>query len=194
VRALAEEGKHAPLIGGGFLVLFGVLLSIGYTLQWLLLTGKLDDLGGGAFGMLWLCYGVLALIGSVWLAMRIRRKPGISSLINKVDRLMWRASGFAIGAVVIGCIARTIMNDDYQAPNAIMAAAFALFAVPLGTTAAISNHGWMGWFSAISMVVSVLLWAFLNEPWAYLIAAAASLSVLALPGFILMRREPSEVV
>lgn len=50
VRTLAEEGRHAPLIGGPFLVLSGLLLSVAYTLQWMLLQGVLDD-GGTAKSM-----------------------------------------------------------------------------------------------------------------------------------------------
>ncbi len=194
VRTMAEEGRYAPLVGGSFLVLFGLLLGGSYTIQWALLSGAIDDWGGSAFGWLWLAYCVIALTGVIWLARRVRRKPGVSSLINKVDQLTWQTAGYGIGVVAFGCILRMIIQDDYQAPAAIMAAAFALFGVPLGVTAAISNQRWMYVYSILSFAVSLVLWIYLTEVWAYLIAAAASLIVLALPGFILLRREPSAVV
>jgi len=194
VRTLAEEGRHAPLVGGSFLVLWGVLLGVAYTLQWLLLQDILDDGGGVAYGWLWIGYGGLGLLGVLWLARRVRRKPGTASIVNRVDRLLWRTAGMGIGVVSVACIIRMFVAHDEFAPNAIMATAFALFAVPLGTTAAISNHSWLYWYSMLSFAVSAVLWINLNEPWAYLLAAVASLVVLALPGAIMMRREPSDVV
>lgn len=137
---------------------------------------------------------VLAVTGMIWLSRRVRRKPGAASIVNRVDRLIWRSTGIAVGVIALGCIARMVLDQDNFAPNAIMAAAFAMFAIPLGTTGAISNHQWLGWFSALSFAVSGVLWVFLNEPWAYLVAAIASLVVLATPGAIMMRREPSDIV
>jgi len=55
VRTVAEEGQQAPLIGGVYLVLFGVLLSVGYVLHWSLLSGVLQFGVGDPF--LILCVG-----------------------------------------------------------------------------------------------------------------------------------------
>jgi hypothetical protein len=87
-----------------------------------------------------------------------------------------------------------IIYQDFQAPNTIMAAAFAMFAIPLWVTSAISRQAWIGWFGLLSFAASIALWLTMNEPWAYLLAAAAGIIVLILPGVLMMRREPSVIV
>lgn len=190
VRGLAEEGRHAPLIGGGFLVLFGVLLAIAYVVQWMLLTGVLDVMHGLAFGYLWGGFSVLAVAGGWAMRARLSRMPGGGTLGNRVDRAVWRSASAALLAVVVGSLIRASMNHDPTAPNVIMAAGFGLYAVALGVTAKMSEQNWLGVFAALSAVVSLALWAVIDEPWAYLIAAGGSLLVLLAPGLVLMQREP----
>jgi ABC-type uncharacterized transport system permease subunit len=75
-----------------------------------------------------------------------------------------------------------------------MGPAFALFGAALIATAILSGQKWLGAFAFVAFVVSAALSAFANASWAYLLAAAASAIVLAIPGFILLRREPSAIV
>ncbi|HVY87105.1 MAG TPA: hypothetical protein VG943_18370 [Caulobacterales bacterium] len=192
VRTLADEGRHAPLIGGGFLVLFGVLLAFSYFAQWALLTEAFGRAPAYAFAALWIIYGIIATFGSIAIGRRVVKLPGASSIVNRVDRTVWRGASLGIGVVVIGTILRT--PQDPLAPNAIMAAAFTLFGVALGATAVIAGKTWLRWVSLLSFVVSVVLWLFLNEPWAYLLAAIASVVVLLGPGVVLMRQEPRATV
>ncbi|HWA01257.1 MAG TPA: hypothetical protein VG841_13180 [Caulobacterales bacterium] len=193
VRTLAEEGRETPLVGGSFLILFGTLLSIGYLAHWAALTNLFGRTPAVVFGYIWLGYGVLAVLGAFILFRRVRALPGRASVANRVDRIVWRSSGIAITVVVLGCMTRmTLMSDQYAA-NAIMASAFALFGVALGVTAAVSNQGWLRTFSLLAFATSVVLWIYINEPWAYLLAALASVIVLLAPGIILVRREPSPV-
>ncbi|MEJ0058093.1 MAG: hypothetical protein WDM79_00130 [Terricaulis sp.] len=194
VRTLAEEGRHAPLIGGSFLVMFGTLLAVGYFAQWAALTSLFGPAPSSIYGYIWLAYGVLALAGFFVLLRRVRGKPGRASVSNRVDQTVWRLSGMAITAVVVGCIGRMILLDDYQAPNAIMGTAFASFGIALGVTATISSQSWLHAFSLLAFTTSAVLWIYINEPWAYLLAATASILVLLLPGVMLVRREPSAIV
>jgi hypothetical protein len=194
VRTVAEEGQHAPLVGGVYLVFFGVLLTVAYLLHWSLLTGLIPSADGNAFGYLWMAYGALAFIGVLLLRGRTRLKPGSTSMVNRVDRAVWWSVGFGIMAVVIGACGRMIVHDEELAPNMIMAAAFAMFCIALWVTATISQQGWLGWFAMLSFAASVGLWLNMNEPWAYLLAAGAGIVVLILPGVMMMRREPSTIV
>jgi hypothetical protein len=70
-RTLAEEGRQAPLVGGAYLIFFGVLIALCYLIQWAALTGALpirqldrDDLGNlraAAFIGISCCGGVSKL-------------------------------------------------------------------------------------------------------------------------------------
>lgn len=190
-RTLAEEGRQAPLIGGSYLVLFGVLLAVAYVAQWAMLSGQLPL---SAAGWIWLSFGLLAFIGSFALRARVRRLPGASSIGNRADRAVWRGVSIAILVVVVGAIAQANVNGSFGATNMIMGAGFGLYGVALYVSAQIGGHRWLASFAYLSWLISGVLWAFMNEPWAYLVAAAGSVLVLLVPGVVSMRAEPSNVV
>jgi len=191
-RTLAEEGRHAPLIGGAYLVMFGVLLAICYTAQWTIIEG-LVPLAPSMVGAIWMTFGVCALLGNMLLSRRVRSLPGGATVSNRIDRNVWFGVMWAILAVVAGSILRALRVEDFAGPDVIMAAAFGLYGVALYATATAGGHAWLRTFAILAWCMSGILWFFLGEPWLYLIAAAASVTVLIVPGVIMMRREPKSV-
>jgi hypothetical protein len=181
----------ASLIGGGYLVLFGVLLATAYSAHWAVLTGLIPTL---AIGFIWMGFGLLAFSGSFMLSGRVRSLPGGASLSNKADRSVWQGVAFGIGAVVAGVILRGVVSNDMTAANAIMAAGFGMYGIALFTTGSVSGQKWLQAFAWVAWAVSIGLWYFLNDAWAYLLAAGACVVVLIIPGVILLRREPSTTV
>ncbi|WP_144409302.1 hypothetical protein [Pseudoxanthomonas suwonensis] len=194
VRTLAEEGRNAPLIGGRYLVLFGALLTIAYGMHWALIAGAFGPTHWTWILGNWSGFAICAGIGSLMVGRRVRALPGRAAVVNRVDGAVWRGAALAIVAVVVGSVAHDAINDRGVAQNAIMAVGFAVYGVALGATAVIAQQAWLRWFSWLSFVASAVLWTFLNEPWAYLVAAAASVAVLLAPGLVMMRGEPSRVV
>ena len=190
-RALAEEGRHAPLLGGAYLVFWGVLNAAAFAAHWSILAGVAPDFGAPPFALLWLSYGAVAAAGMFALRARGRTKPGLGSVGSRAEQSIWNGSAIALCAIVFGSIARMFIDQDVDAPNAIFGAAFAIYAVALFGVARLSGHAWLASFALVSAASAGLLCAFANQPWAYLLAAAGSLASLAAPGFILLRREPA---
>lgn len=193
-RALAEEGRHAPLLGGAYLVFWGLLNLTAYLLHWGLQTENLPRFDGMGFAVLWVAYGLVAGVGMALLIRRIRDKPGKSATGVRAERAIWSGVGIAMFAIVLGCLGRMALNGDASAANAIMGPAFAFFGLALTTIAVMAGEKWLWNFALLSFVASFALNLFANEPWAYLLAAAASVAVLAVPGVILLRREPQPIV
>lgn len=193
-RTLAEEGRHAPLLGGPHLVFWGVLNALAFTAHWAILEGLLPHGEGAAFGILWLSYGVVAATGMFFLQRRAREKPGIASVGGRAERAMWTGAAIALSAVVVGSIARMVLTQDPTAPNAIFGAAFALYGAVLFGVAVLSEHAWLKRFAWLSVGVAGVLCLFANQDWAYINAAVGSLLVLVWPGLVLLRREPSAIV
>lgn len=191
-RTLAEEGRQAPLIGGAYLVLFGVLLTVAWTAQFFVMSRP--DLHDAWSGAIWMGFGLLAPIGIFALRARTRSLPGGSSVGNRVDRTVWQGVAIAIMAVVAGTVLRSIFTDDFRVTDAIMAAGFALYGVALYVTASLSSQGWLRAFAWLAWAISATLWFYLGAAWAYLFAAAGAVLVLLIPGVVLMMREPSKVV
>lgn len=191
-RTLAEEGRQAPLIGGAYLVMFGVLLTICYAAQYLVLTQPGLDIA--LTGAIWGGFGVISTVGVFALRQRTRALPGGTAIGNRVDRIVWQGAVGAILAVVIGCTLRALFVGDHTAPDAIMAAGFGVYGVALFATAALSGHAWLRAFAWLAWALSGALWFFVGEPWAYLAAAAGAVLVLFVPGIAMMRSEPSKIV
>jgi hypothetical protein len=193
-RTLAEEGRHAPLLGGSYLVFWGVLNAFAFAAHWAILEGLLPFAGGAAFAILWLSYGVVAAIGMYFLRQRTRDKPGLTSIGSRAERAMWTGAAMALCAIVIGSVARMVMTQDPTAPNAIFGAAFALYGAVLFGVAMLSDQTWLKRFAWLSFGVAGVLCLFANQNWAYVNAAVGSLLVLVWPGVVLLRREPSAIV
>ena len=192
-RTLAEEGRDAPLIGGSYLILFGALLGVCYLAQWGALTGALP-IPGNMIGAIWMAYGVAAFVGMFALRRRVSQLPGGSAIPNRVDRFLWQGVTAAILVVVVGTVLRAILENDFTAPNAIVAAGFGLYGVALYVTAMMARRPWLRAFAFMAWAISGALWYFINQPWAYLIAAAGCATVLIIPGLLMLQREPKTVV
>lgn len=193
-RALAEEGRHAPLLGGAHLVFWGALNAGAFAAHWAALTERLPYASGLVFAGIWSAYGVIATIGMIALSRMTRGKPGASAIGARAERAVWNGAGLALCAIVVGSLGRMFMNGDPSAPNAIFGPAFAIYGTALFAVATLSQHTWMRAFAWLSLAVALTLCLFANSTWAYLYAAAGSLAALTWPGLILLKREPSAIV
>lgn len=193
-RTLAEEGRHAPLLGGAYLLFWGVVNAAAFATQYAIITGLLPQANGMAFAVLWVSYGLIAVIGMALLRMRTRDKPGLTAIGTRAERALWTGAAIAVLAVVIGSIARMLATGDTNAPNAILGAAFALYGAALFGTASLSEQTWLRGFGWLAVGVALNCCMFANQSWVYVIAAIGSLLALGVPGIILLRREPSAVV
>lgn len=193
-RELAEEGRHAPLLGGAYLTFWGVLNAVAFAAQYGILAGWIPLAGGAAFAVLWISYGVVAGVGSALLRQRARSKPGKTAIGARAESALWQGAAFALLAIVVGSIVRMLITGDATAPNAIFGPAFAIYGAVLVGTASLSEQKWMRSFGVTSVGIGALLCLFANEDWAYPLAALGSLLVLAWPGLILLKHEPSAIV
>jgi hypothetical protein len=193
-RTLAEEGRHAPLLGGAYLLFWGVVNAAAFALQYAIIEGTLPHMDGAAFAVLWFGYGVVAAIGMTLLRMRTRDKPGLTAIGTRAERALWTGAAIALMAVVIGSIARMFIVADPTAPNAILGAAFALYGAALFGTASLSEQTWLRGFGWLSVAVGLNCCMFADQAWVYVIASIGSLLALGVPGMILLKREPSAIV
>lgn len=191
-RGVAEEGRNAPLVGGSYMAMFGVLLAIAYSAQWAVVTGVIAA-GPQAIGVIWAAFGALAWAGSMLLGQRVRKLPGGGAIPNRVDRAVWQAAAFSILVVVAGTVLRGIFDAGYGMTDAIMASGFGLYGAALYASAMVGGHTWLRTFALMAWVASGLMWFFMGAAWLYLLAAGASVAVLLAPGVIMLRREPATV-
>lgn len=194
VRTLAEEGRHAPLLGGPFLVFWGLLNGIAYGLHWGLVSDFIVPNPTWHFGALWASYGVCAGVGSSLISVRVKDLPGQSSLGNRVERTAWLGAGLGIMAVVIGAIGHMVISGDTLAVDMAPPAVFALYGSALMITGIVAKEQWLGRFAVLSYGIAIVLGLYLSAPWFYLLASLGSVVVLLTPGLMLLRKLPSTTV
>lgn len=193
MKALAQEGRQAPLLGGRILVTAGLVFGVAAVIHYAINSG-LIDMAPVAYLILW---GSAMLIFFGALIVEIRRcegKPGAQSAGNRAASAGWMGAGLGIFvmSLAIGVIGWKTQSSAVAAvfPPLI----FALYGSGWAVSATMSGQKWQ-WYLAIGCWIATPLIAFLIGSPAMWLGYAAGLFLFALvPGLILMRQEPVEVV
>lgn len=191
IRALAEEGQTAPLLGGGHLVAYGALTTLAYGAHYGVLT---TAPGSAGFAIVWGAYGAAMAIASIAMRQRVRDKPGAGAVGNRVERTVWLAAGLAIGAVAIGAALRSLMQKSGAEMDLLAPTVFAAYATGLLTTGRMVGDRMLIGAAVLAYGVACVAVTLLYTPTLYLVTAAGAAATLIVPGLLLMRREPTAVV
>ena len=189
VRQLAESGAHAPLLGGRFMAWWGLLLTAAYTCHHLALRGAIGD-GDSVFGMIWLSFSVLGVIGQLVLARGMPRKAGEGSAGNRASRSVWFAAALAIGSMVFGSALAAAKGAGPATFDWIVPVAFAVYACALIVTGSLAKNRVTIAAGGGAIVMVGLFTALILSPDRYLLAAAGVAATVLIPGLLLLKSEP----
>lgn len=194
VRDLAEAGQQAPLLGGRFLVFWGMLTTAGYFLHFSIASGLFGwpDI---AYGWVWGSFIVIGVIGQFVLARTIRNKPGGNSVGNRAEANVWMAGGFALFAYFGTLIAKSIMvGGPVTGFETSLPIVFAIYGTGLMTSGVMSNTKPLSYagFGAFAMIAAALWFEGTSAIWA--VASLGAFLTVLLPGLVLMRNEPQSVI
>ena len=198
VKALAEEGRDTPLVGGVMYVIWGcligtaALLVYAHAMSWI-------SLGSMAGYAPWITASAIGWVLSVFLGRRANRKPGAATLGNKTATAVWCSVGIFITGFWIVLM---VVHDNFQADGIppyflfglMFPMFFGLYGVALYATATAARATWLRWFAALSWIMSALSMVLMASPHQMLVAVIGCFIGVAGPGLILMRNEPSEIV
>lgn len=197
VKALAEEGRDTPLVGGVHYVTWGAVISAAAFLSWL------NAIGVIALGVLqmpmWIGAFAIGWGLSLFLGPRQSAKPGAATRGNRTASAVWFAIGVFITSFWAGLMVVHDNFTDYGVPayflfNLMFPIAFGLYAIAFYATAAAANVGWLKGFALLALGFSMVSLLFMITPYQPLIAAIGTVLCAVVPGVILMRGEPSEIV
>lgn len=201
VRALAEEGRRAPLLGGSIYVVFGLAVALCLVANWAIGT-RLVAVSYWAIPAIWLGGMSLASIAARIIRMRLVRRPGAVGIGNAVTAAVWSASGAFLGIFAAALFAALLAAPEdvfgfSRDGGAVFAIAFSIFqpvsfgvyAVALAASAEAAKSDLLKTFSRIAFAAMAATAALIGRHEQLLVGAAAALLVLAVPGVLLMRRE-----
>ena len=189
VRRLAESGAHAPLLGGRFMLWWGLCLTIAYVAHHFALRGTIGD-GSSIFAIIWIGFAVAGVAGQLLLARTMRPKAGTGSAGNRASHPVWMAAAFSIVSMVVGTVIAAQRGAGPATFDWIVPVAFGVYASALIVTGTLAKDGITraaGWAAAIMVG---LFTAFILSPDRYLLAAGGVFLTVFLPGLLLRRAEP----
>ncbi len=198
VKTLAEEGRNAPLVGGVLYVIWGAVIAVAALLTYLEAAGTLalPFVGG-----LWFWLGALAIgwAASFTFGPRAIRKPGALTIGNKTASAAWFAIGVFMSIFWVASMAfvghfKSSGVDPHFVFGLMFPVAFGLYGVAFYATAVAARLDWMRGFAAASWIFSIASLYFIGDARQLLAGAAGGVICAILPGLMLMRREPSDIV
>ncbi len=198
VKALAEEGRDTPLVSGLIYVIWGAV--IGTTA--LLVYGQ--EMGIAALSFAdgpwpWAFAIALGWALSMYLGRRTYTKPGASTLGNRTAASVW----ISVGIFTTGFwLTLMLVHDNYTdigiPPGFLFSLmfpiAFGLFGVAFFATATAARVGWMRWNAVVAWICAMGSLALMGSVNQLLLGGIGTMLCSTLPGLVLMRNEPAEVV
>jgi hypothetical protein len=195
MRALAEEGRATPMLGGSILLAAGLIF------------GGVQGLGLAALqlGLLrdhpalsvYLPFGAMAVFLAALSLLRrgLGARPGAHSPVNRATGSAWRGVGVAIMVLVAAFMLTSWRFADWRVFAVFPSVIFALYGAGWLVSAAMTRIGWMALVAYSSFGVALGIAALSDRVVIASTLEAASLFLLvALPGYLLMRQAPSDIV
>ncbi len=194
MRALAQEGHRAPLLGGACLLAAGLIFSAATLVSWAM-TAKLIALPQFWYLGVWLIATVVFYVVFAGLMVSWRRaaKPGAATTANRAFRRAWSAGGCAMTTISVGSSLMAWRVHSWLVFAAFPTIILSVYGAAWMISAVLSDRWWVRWVAAgcFAAAIGLTLVPYKAE---YLAFAVALLLLMAAPGLALMRQEPSDVV
>lgn len=194
IRDLAEAGQNAPLLAGRFLAMWGGLVALAYLGHFLISTGAFG-LPPSAYMVVWVGFAVLGGIGQFLLSRGSQKKPGQSSVGNRVQGVLWTTAGFFMFAYFASLIIRMLATGTgvegfyWSVPMVL-----GLYGIGQFVTGAISGQKALK-FAGLAAFAGVVAAVFLTgTEYIWLVGSVSAFVAVCVPGLMMMRSEPSETV
>lgn len=186
LKAVAEEGRTTPVLGGSILVAAGAVYGVASLLHWAILTGLIAA-PPWAFAVVW--FGATVLFLGVLRLLDGRLSPAKSrTTANRVAGLAWQGVGWTIFALVAST-ALVSWRANSAIPTLLLPSVIlALYGLGWSVVAAVSRTGWIWLTAASAYAGAIIVAAFCTSPAVFLMFAAALVLLAIAPGVTLMRQ------
>jgi hypothetical protein len=193
MRALAEEGRQAPLLGGSMLVSAGAIYGTASVVQWAILA-KVLRVPSVSLLILWAVALIAHMVMIVVLKRGMAAKPGAGSSGNRAMGNAWMGVGWGCFVIFFALGVASWKTRDINLINFSPSIVLALYGAAWSVAAAVSRATWLKVVAVASFAAAILMAAIMGSTWIWLGYAAALYLLAMVPGLVLMRQEPSDIV
>ena len=173
LRAIAEECRRTPLLGGWHLILWGCAMSLALLIDWAVLR-RILPLPGEALAISWFGIVAAAWAGSILLGRSKASEPGAFSVGNRVERAVWMTAGaflFVLSAALVGRASLGGERADWSLLAIMSPAMFGAYAIALQASAVAGGTGARP-FVVVSLAFAAATGFMIGDPNQSLLAAA----------------------
>jgi hypothetical protein len=193
MRALATEGRSAPLLGGAIMIAAGLIFAAASLAHYAVaVTGA--HVTPWIYPIIWFAAAAVFALALTLLKARYRGRPGSLSPGNRAMRGVWQGLGWAAVTLFVVMAIAGIKLDDPVVFALFPSVILVLYGTAWTLGAQMSEQKWMGYIAALAFVLAALMALLVGRSTIYLAYAAALLLTAVLPGALLMRQEPTDVV
>ena len=193
MKALAQEGRRAPLLAGPIMIAAAIVFGLASIAQWFVVSGVIDVTPWAQF-WIWIVAAIIFTLDLIFLLNRMKAKPGYSSVGNRAVGAAWTGVGVGIFVTWLALMVIGFKTGDWFLMNLMPTIVVVAYGSAWMVAALMSQARWMMSVALASYVGAVVLAWFAGDQVIYLVHAALLLLVALVPGLILMRQEPAEVV
>lgn len=185
---LAKSGENAPLVGGPIGLMWGVLITLAFFIQWGVLSGTFG-LPQITLMYLWIAFAVIGGLGVLVLSRKVSQKPGANSAANRVETYVWTMFAGMMATLFIGVVLNMVFKDGtYKLFDLILIVGFAGQGLAYGVVAKMSKIGLLHIASFLGFTASALCFAFYGGTDIYLVGAIATFFTIIAPSALLMKK------
>jgi hypothetical protein len=193
MKALAEEGRRTPLLGGGVLVAAGLIYGLAALAHWAIVAGVVEA-HRAVLAVVW-ALALLAFFGTlIALKRRMVGMPGAFAANNKAYGVAWSGLGGGMFGIGMALILASVRMDNTIFMGLFPPVILSLYGGAWLITAGLSDRSWPR-FVGFGAIAAALLTAWMIgqvEQW--LVYAAGLILFAAVPGYVMMREAPSQTV
>jgi hypothetical protein len=174
LRAIAEQGWSAPLLGGWHLIMWGGAMALALMINWAVIA-RILPLPGWSLAISWFGIVLAAWIASTLLGRRQVGEPGACSVGNRVERSAWVAVGAFLSILSLALFARAALSGDVRSWDLFMMMApvtFGAYAIALRVSAVASGSEGVRLYVVVALAFAAATAFLIGDPIQYLVAAA----------------------
>lgn len=193
MRALAHEGRHTPQLGGIVLMTAGLVFGSAAIIHFLIDYGLLD-LPPVSYSLIWGLAMLVFFVTFFVQGRKIERQPGATSAVNRATGAGWM--GVGIGVFVMS-VSLAVLGFKFQSSQFAMvfpSLIFALYGSAWAVSATMSSLRWQWNLAIAAWIAAPAIAMLVDTPFLWLGYAAGLFLFALVPGLILRRQEPAEVI
>ena len=184
---IARSGQASPLLGGPFSLMWGALITVALTLQYLVLE-QVIGVPLSALPILWIVFALVGSAGNILLGRRQARMPGSNSVGNRVETAVWIMFSAVMATVFVATLAAIFLGLQTNSVWGVLVVIGLMGqGLAYGTTTRIQPSGFVTFSAIASLAAGSVALAFHDQTLVYLIGAIGTFVALVIPAIFQLR-------